>query len=488
MGDAPGLLDRLSKLAELLNDGETGLSALQVIVELATETTGAVGASFLEFGQSGGRVIAACGELTWALGRPVDLKDPSNAKLVSSPEIAEVPVDRMGAPGAKQMLGRGIRWMIHVVAVSGGTPIGSLQAFYSEPQNNPQKLALIRLLAAWAAHLYTDNTGLPVGADGPVVASLADGLAVVGPDGVVRSWNPAAARLAGVKAHDAVGRLLVFPVPRPGEVLEHQLASGGWIQAQSVVLAGTDAMVVTFRERAPSLRQQEARDLFIALTSHELRTPVTVIRGYADTLVEHWDSLDEAARRDAVFVVGARARELAKLVDRLLSAASDVAGLVGPAVGVPFDLVDALHAVADELSADLRRDLRLDLPAALPKALGDRASLATVVTELVTNACKYSPDRVEVELSAGADSQTVWLRVADRGAGIQPEHVERAFERFWQLEVGDNRRYGGVGLGLYLVRRIVERQRGWVSLRPREGGGTVAEVRLPRPDASPGGA
>jgi signal transduction histidine kinase len=269
-------------------------------------------------------------------------------------------------------------------------------------------------------------------------------------------------------------------------VLEHQLNSGIWVQVQSVVLAGTDAMVVTFRERVASTRQQEARDLFIALTSHELRTPVTVIRGYADTLVEHWDSLDEAARRDAVFVVGARARELAKLVDRLLTAATDVAGLVGPAVGVPFDLLDALHAVAGELSADLRRDLRLALPATLPKALGDRSSLATVVTELVTNACKYSPDRVEVELSAGADSQTVWLRVADRGAGIQPEHVERAFERFWQLEIGDKRRYGGVGLGLYLVRRIVERQRGWVSLRSREGGGTVAEVRLPRADASPG--
>ena len=128
------------------------------------------------------------------------------------------------------------------------------------------------------------------------------------------------------------------------------------------------------------------------------------------------------------------------------------------------------------------------MPAALPKALGDRASLATVMTELTTNACKYSPNWVEVELTAGSDAQTVWFRVADRGVGIRPEHVERAFERFWQLETGDQRAYGGVGLGLYLVRRIIERQHGWVSLRPREGGGTVAEVRLPRADASHGEA
>jgi two-component system, OmpR family, phosphate regulon sensor histidine kinase PhoR len=89
-------------------------------------------------------------------------------------------------------------------------------------------------------------------------------------------------------------------------------------------------------------------------------------------------------------------------------------------------------------------------------------------------------------VTAGADQQTVWFRVADRGVGIRQEHVERAFERFWQLERGDQRRYGGVGLGLYLVRRIVERQNGWVSLRPRDGGGTVAEVRLPRADVSVG--
>jgi len=89
-------------------------------------------------------------------------------------------------------------------------------------------------------------------------------------------------------------------------------------------------------------------------------------------------------------------------------------------------------------------------------------------------------------VTAGADQQTVWFRVADRGVGIQLENVERAFERFWQLERSDQRRYGGVGLGLYLVRRIVERQNGWVSLRPRDGGGTVAEVRLPRADVSVG--
>ena len=107
-----------------------------------------------------------------------------------------------------------------------------------------------------------------------------------------------------------------------------------------------------------------------------------------------------------------------------------------------------------------------------------------MLTELATNADKYSTLGSPIELTADADARTVFFRVSDRGIGVRPEHVERAFDRFWQGESGDRRRYPGAGLGLYLVRRIVERQNGWVFLRPREGGGTVAEVRLPRGDVT----
>jgi signal transduction histidine kinase len=227
-------------------------------------------------------------------------------------------------------------------------------------------------------------------------------------------------------------------------------------------------------------RRQENRDLWVAVTSHELRTPVTVIKGYADTLTNHWNSLGESGRQEAVRVIGARAGELARLVDRLLSATSED-GEVGGSPPGPFDLVESLRQAVEELPADLRRRLVLkNLPAELPKAYGDRDSLATILTELATNAEKYSSPDTCVELDAEADEQTVTFRVSDRGAGVKPEHVERAFERYWQGESGDRRHHPGAGLGLYLVRRIVERQHGWVSLRARDGGGTIAEVRLPR--------
>jgi signal transduction histidine kinase len=278
-----------------------------------------------------------------------------------------------------------------------------------------------------------------------------------------------------------LGRELQFPVPPPGQVLVHRLSSGRQLKVTAGDLPHTPAMrVVTFRDSTDQDRRHEDRDLFVAVTSHELRTPVTVIKGYADTLTNHWETLGEDGRQEAVRVIGARAGELARLVDRLLSATSDDGEVGGHPPG-PFDLVDGLRHAAENLPADLRRRLVLDrLPTDLPKAFGDRDSLATILTELATNADRYSAPDTAVELSAAADEATVTFRVADRGIGVKPEHVERAFERYWQGDSHDRGRNPGAGLGLYLVRRIVERQHGWVSLRPREGGGTVAEVRLPR--------
>ncbi|MEV0456113.1 sensor histidine kinase [Catellatospora methionotrophica] len=222
------------------------------------------------------------------------------------------------------------------------------------------------------------------------------------------------------------------------------------------------------------------RELFIAVTSHELRTPVTVIKGYADTLRDHWGQLDDKARREAARVIGQRSDELARLVDRLLAASTDTA--VGTLSPGPFDLVEALRHAAANLPSDLRRRFRLELPDRLPLAYGDRATIPNVLTELATNADKYSAREQAVVLTAGHDRRTVYFQVLDRGIGIAPEQVHQVFERFWQADSGDGRRYGGAGLGLYLVRKTIERQNGWVSLRPRDGGGTVAEVRLPRGD------
>jgi signal transduction histidine kinase len=355
-------------------------------------------------------------------------------------------------------------------------------------QSRPDYAALTLGQLAVLDRLNAGETGLPVVQQ---IVRLAQ--EVLGASAACFvEYTPGGERRVVAAAGDwvpAIGRRIddFFPggfcaLSRVGDIVTGALhVSNNSDESVLAVLAGMLGRLYSTEPRDPdAARRQESRDLWLAVTSHELRTPVTVIKGYADTLTNHWDSLGEPGRHEAVRIIGARAGELARLVDRLLTATSED-GEVGEIHAGPFDLPETLRGAVDELPEDLRRRIVLgSLPAELPKAYGERESIATILTELATNAEKNSPADSPIELCAATDGETLRFRVSDRGIGIRPEHVERAFERYWQAEVDDRRRHPGAGLGLYLVRRLVERQQGWVSLRPREGGGTTAEVRLPR--------
>ncbi|MEV7330061.1 PAS domain-containing sensor histidine kinase [Micromonospora sp. NPDC093244] len=478
--DFPALIAGHTVVIEMINSGDAGLPVLTQLLRVAQPALGATGMAFVEFGPTGGRVIAATGTVEWTLGRPLTVDDPDTVCLLSGARVRQVRVANLSGKLGGELAGSGLRRMVVSRAEIGGHTVGSLHAFYpDDDEQDAERQGVVAYLASCVAHMYGDQSGLPVHGDGPVVAALADGLAVVDRDGHVRLWNPAAAQVTGREAEQALSRPLPFPLPPSGQVRDHRLPDGRWLRITSGELPGPGALrVVTFRDITDQQRRDHDRDLFVAVTSHELRTPVTVIKGYADTLTDHWESLTDADRRQAARVIGQRANELARLVDRLLSSAAEAGP--GDDPPTPFDLGEALRVAVGDLPAELRRRLVLRLPSGLPKALGHRASLTTVLTELTTNAGKYSPPDSPIEITAGVDGQLVAFRVSDRGIGIRPDHVERAFDRFWQGESGDRRGYPGAGLGLYLVRRIVEQQNGWVSLRPRTGGGTVAEVRLPR--------
>ncbi|NLU78120.1 PAS domain-containing protein [Micromonospora sp. HNM0581] len=479
--DYSALLAGHTDVIEMINSGDAGLPVLNQLLRVAQPALGAAGMAFVEFAPTGGRVIAATGAAEWTVGRPLPANDPTTSCLLAGPRVQCVRTDRFTGPLAGELAERGLCRMVVSRAEIGGHTVGSLHALYRADDETPtdEQCVVVGFVGSCIAHMYGDQSGLPVHGDGPVVAALADGLAVIDRETHVRLWNPAAAQVTGRSTAEAINQPLPFPLPPSGQVLDHRLPNGRWLRITSGALPGDGALrVVTFHDITDQQRHDHERDLFVAVTSHELRTPVTVIKGFADTLTDHWDSLGETDRRQAARIIGQRANELARLLDRLLCSAAEAWPGDGPPA--PFDLAETLRGALADLPADLRRRTTLEVPTELPRTIGHRQSLATVLTELVTNAGKYSPPDSPIDVTAGADDRTVCFRVADRGIGVRPEHVERAFDRFWQGESGDRRRYPGTGLGLYLVRRIVEQQNGWVFLRPRSGGGTVAEVRLPR--------
>ena len=311
-----------------------------------------------------------------------------------------------------------------------------------------------------------------------VVDALADGVLVVGEDGRVRSCNDAATALLGVPRSELVGATPPIGLGAPGDLL-HSTVGARWLETVATTIDGTGEHVVVLRDISRHRALDEAKDLFLATTSHELRTPLTAIKGYVHVLQHRWDALDEDRRRAALETVAERTDALVALTEHLLLGAR--AGASRHSTDTrPFDLSEALAGAVrgyDGLSP--RHRIVMDLPDAPLRAVGDPAGLQHVVGQLVENAVKYSPGGGTVVVRARADGGSAVVEVADEGVGIPAGDGVDLFAPFSQAGDTNTREYGGVGLGLYIVRQLVEAQGGTVAAANRPEGGAVLSFTLP---------
>jgi signal transduction histidine kinase len=278
-------------------------------------------------------------------------------------------------------------------------------------------------------------------------------------------------------------------VPEPGgPTVSHRLPNGRWLDVLCNGLNGRDEQVIDFRDVTAAKELEEAKDLFLATTSHELRTPITVVQGFASTLASRWDKLADEERRSAVQTIAERAGSLGRLVEQLLLGSRAGADQLTVRNG-PFDLGALLRGTAAGFrTLSERHTLVTDIPDSLPAAFGDALATDIVVGQLLENAFKYSPDGGRVTVSARDRGPRIEVTVDDEGIGIAPGDHERIFERFVQGETGDRRRFGGIGLGLYIVRQLARAQGGEVAASSREPHGTTMRLLLrPAHPASPAG-
>ncbi|WP_372500303.1 PAS domain-containing sensor histidine kinase [Sphaerisporangium perillae] len=363
------------------------------------------------------------------------------------------------------------------VAAVGGRPYGALYALFAEHKAGHIELELLELLAGHAgialanAMAYQDAVRQRAH-ERAVVDASADGIAVLDGAGFVSQWNPAAEELTGLGAGEVIGGRPPFPLPAPGEKLTTQLPSGRWLDVVSAEINETAEIVVDFRDVTRAKELEEAKDLFLATTSHELRTPITVVQGFASTLDARWDKLSDVERRSAVRTIAERARALGQLMDHLLLGAR--AGAEELKIRVEsFDLGERVRAATLGMPVlSDRHHVEVDIPNDLPLVDGDALATDILLGQLLENAFKYSPNGGLIRVLAWQEDGRVVLAVEDEGVGIAPEDRERVFERFVQADSGDRRRFGGVGLGLYIARSLARAQGGEVTAHPRPGGGT----------------
>jgi PAS domain S-box-containing protein len=373
---------------------------------------------------------------------------------------------------------------LHTITLSlshvSGKPYGALYALYSRRKVGSIDLELLELLAGHASVALSNVLAYQEvvrqrAHERAVTDSSADGIAVLDGAGLVRQWNPAAHHLTGVPAAVAIGRPPPFLPPDPGAKATHRLDSGRWLDVLCTGIDGSDERVLDFRDITAAKELEEAKDLFLATTSHELRTPITVVQGFASTLANRWDKMSDGDRRSAVQTIAERAGALARLVEQLLLGSR--AGADQLAVSsAPFDLGTLLRGAAVAFRPMSERHVLLaDIADGLPLALGDPTATDIIVGQLLENAYKYSPDGGTITVRAVPLGDQIEVTVSDQGVGIPPADRERVFERFVQAgETGDRRRFGGIGLGLYIVRQLARAQGGDVTACEPRGTGEQA--------------
>jgi PAS domain S-box-containing protein len=461
-------------------------AVLDRIAASLCELTGADAGGFVLIEEGRLRLVSIDGLPASLRGRTADLPTSLVGELMRSGGTVKMATDEAGFDDLIWSALPGLHTIALALSHVGDRPYGALYALYSRRRVGHVELELLELMAGHAGVALTNAMAFEEvvrqrAHERAVIDASADGIAVLDSDGLIRQWNPAAHKLTGMSAEEVAGKPPPFPVPDPGgPTLTHRLPSGRWLEVMCNGLNGKQEQVVDFRDVTAAKELEEAKDLFLATTSHELRTPITVVQGFASTLASRWDELSDAERRSAVQTIAERAGSLGRLVEQLLLGSRAGADQLTVTNGA-FDLAQLLRGAAVAFRPlSERHTLTAEIPDGLPLAYGDMTATDVIVGQLLENAFKYSPDGGAVTVKARPAGEWIEVTVDDEGIGIAPDDHERIFERFVQGEAGDRRRFGGIGLGLYIVRQLARAQGAEIAASSRADGGTRMELRLRR--------
>jgi PAS domain S-box-containing protein len=382
-------------------------------------------------------------------------------------------------------------------AISLGT-IGGQPRFDESDRTMAMELARRISLALDNARLFAEVQERAHSAE--ALEYVDDGVILVDEEGVVRLWNPTAAISLRRPAVEAVGRpiaelLADWETLQSRIPVASELQTGGasrsrtmpvevegeerWLSISAVQFRG--GTVYAFRDVTDERAVEQMKTDFVSTVSHELRTPLAAIYGAAMTLRRRDVVVEEAQRERLLEVVSSEADRLARIVNDILWASRLESGRMSiaiercDAVALATEVVDVLRSRAPE-----GVQVVLNKSRGIPPVAADPDKLRQILTNLIDNGIKYSPDGGRVGVEIGRSGGRVRFCVSDEGLGVPPAEQDRIFEKFFRLDPNLTRGVGGTGLGLYITRELVTRMNGrvWVVSDGRTGSSFFLELPL----------
>jgi two-component system sensor histidine kinase VicK len=384
-----------------------------------------------------------------------------------------------------------------------GAPLGVLAVYARQSRRwrGEEVEAMLALAASTSAALANaelyQRVALEKERSFAILANIADGIVAVDREGLVVLWNQAAEKITGVAGEDALGR-------PPAELLQGSLESGSdtpigdrlvsinrnreevWLSLTEAVMrdpAGQVAgRIFAFRDISADRLVEQMKSDFVSSVSHGLRTPLTSIYGFAETLLRQDVLFGEAERQTFLGYIASESQRLTAIVDALLNVARLDTGDLQVNLA-PTDVRDVVGEVvqsAQDGGGSYGHSFVLELPAEPLPAHADRDKLRQVFSILLDNAIKYSPEGGTVTVGVERKRDTVEISVADQGVGIPQADQEQIFRKFYRGSDAEARLGpGGTGLGLFIARGLVTAMGGRIWVESREGEGSTFAFELP---------
>ena len=240
-----------------------------------------------------------------------------------------------------------------------------------------------------------------------------------------------------------------------------------------------DGVIAVIQDITEHVKLDNMQKELVADVSHELKTPITSIMGYADTLLE--GGYDEKTQTKFLNVIASESRRMARLVTDLLTL-SRYDSNKKKTKKETFDLGELVKMCQEKLAIEIKKKghkVNSFVTADVPPVYADKDDIERVVLNILTNSIKYTPDNGEIKIYVGFVYNDAYIKIFDNGIGIPEDDLSRIFERFYRVDKARTREMGGTGLGLSIAKEILDKNGGSIDIKSKVGEGTEVVIRIP---------